>query len=432
MILLRIFTVMKYKKPNNSKQYKFGDYLQDYGKLLADNALSPLGLNNFVDTGEYNTELGASASKLNNATSHIGRGIASTALPFMMAEGGLIPIQNGGTHEQNPNGGVPIGPSATVEEGETIDKNFVFSDRLVVDVDLANEFNLPKKAIGKTFAEVSKMYEDGERPNDSISKRGYAKEIANLKKAQEAFKQVNIPQEQTLPNQMNYGGLISTDGLNEFMDADLDNVEDLSGLAPEQSFKFNPNDITKYGSLARFAPVVGSAINLSQLEKPTMKETDMFDTNMQFTPNLIDAEQIGRDIESQGEATRNMIRNTRGNQGSTMANLLASQLQTDKAKGAAQTQIDSINNQELARTQGLTYDQAMRNAMKAMQVQQMNDMDLGTYEGLLMDSTASLAQNLGAVGSEFLNLEMVKNLPSSYQSDLLGQVMYNKNKKPNG
>ena len=46
------------------------------------------------------------------------------------AEGGLLEYNSGGTHEQNPNGGIPVGPKgypsnkpvAMVEEGETCTK----------------------------------------------------------------------------------------------------------------------------------------------------------------------------------------------------------------------------------------------------------------------------------------------------------------------
>jgi hypothetical protein len=42
----------------------------------------------------------------------------------------LVRFDEGGTHEQNPNGGLPIGNGNTVEEGETKIGNYVFSDRI--------------------------------------------------------------------------------------------------------------------------------------------------------------------------------------------------------------------------------------------------------------------------------------------------------------
>jgi hypothetical protein len=89
----------------------------------------------------------------------------------MFAQGGTMPIEEqltqimaGGTHEQNPQGGVPVGQDAQgtpnlVEEGETIlnSEQYVFSDRIEIEKEMAVEFALPRKFIGKTFAEASKL-----------------------------------------------------------------------------------------------------------------------------------------------------------------------------------------------------------------------------------------------------------------------------------
>lgn len=76
----------------------------------------------------------------------------------------LVVINTGGTHEQNPLGGVPVGTDEngtmnTVEEGETILKDFVYSNRIKVpdDIDLKSEYNLPNALKGKTFADASKI-----------------------------------------------------------------------------------------------------------------------------------------------------------------------------------------------------------------------------------------------------------------------------------
>lgn len=76
----------------------------------------------------------------------------------------LIRIESGGTHEENPIGGVPMGTDAegtmnTVEQGETILKDFVYSNRLKLpeDIDLKSEYNLPNALRGKTFAKASEI-----------------------------------------------------------------------------------------------------------------------------------------------------------------------------------------------------------------------------------------------------------------------------------
>jgi len=40
----------------------------------------------------------------------------------------LTEFNEGGLHSQNKLGGVPVGPSANVEQGESMKNNFVYSD----------------------------------------------------------------------------------------------------------------------------------------------------------------------------------------------------------------------------------------------------------------------------------------------------------------
>ena len=66
----------------------------------------------------------------------------------------IIPIENGGTHEQNPYGGVPMGIGAngkmnTVEEGEVKFGDYIFSNRL----SLGGYMNSVDAADANTFAE---------------------------------------------------------------------------------------------------------------------------------------------------------------------------------------------------------------------------------------------------------------------------------------
>ena len=132
-------------------------------------------------------------------------------------EGGMLTEFNaGGTHEENPNGGIPLGQDALVEQGETRFEDFIFSDSIKINKLLAKEFNLPKKLIGKSFADASKHYNDKERPNDVISKRGNTKELQNLMEAQEAFKQVEQQEaEQAQPANDPMGGM--GEQMNEMM-----------------------------------------------------------------------------------------------------------------------------------------------------------------------------------------------------------------------
>lgn len=113
-------------------------------------------------------------------------------------EGELMKIQAGGTHEESPLGGVPIGEDAEgrqvlVEEGETIrkgeDQDFVFSDRLKLTKQEAEEFGIDKKFVGQTFATISeKLEKRSPRRSDPIDKQTLDIHLNKLEEAQETFK----------------------------------------------------------------------------------------------------------------------------------------------------------------------------------------------------------------------------------------------------
>jgi hypothetical protein len=105
---------------------------------------------------------------------------------------GLTMIGNGGTHGENPLGGVPIGIAQDgqpnlVEEGEVIWNDYVFSNRLKVPNKIKEKYKLK----GDTFAEVVKKAQEAsaERPNDSIEKRGLDSLLGVLMGEQEMIRQ---------------------------------------------------------------------------------------------------------------------------------------------------------------------------------------------------------------------------------------------------
>ena len=108
----------------------------------------------------------------------------------------FLEINAGGTHEQNPNGGVQLGVDAQgvpnfVEEGEIVYDDYVFSDRLKASESELKEFILPKKYAGKTFAEIADKLskEAKERPNDFVSNNSLGVMYDRLIAAQDYHKQ---------------------------------------------------------------------------------------------------------------------------------------------------------------------------------------------------------------------------------------------------
>lgn len=178
---------------------------------------------------------------------------------------GQIIVGNGGTHEENPMEGVPMGMDAEgnpnlVEQGEVIFNDYVFSNRLFADGGLLESFNLPKSYDGHSFAAIAEKLgdESKERPNDPISKRGLLSSMSRLQQAQETVRQQT--QEGQEGVQYAHGGKMGTlfDGLgnksNNLKRADffLEPTEDNYSYNPFIDMAYtdpdeNTYDIYKYG-----------------------------------------------------------------------------------------------------------------------------------------------------------------------------------------
>lgn len=149
-----------------------------------------LGAQNRVSNIQYRQGM---ANYLNNAA--LGGPLSTHGADFT---DGLIYINTGGTHEQNPFGGVPAGVDPQgipnlVEEGETIWDDYVFSDRLKTPKEFLNKYKLggskkkgsARPSFSDTSKEVIKKVGVDLRPNDPISKRTRDAILSELEDTQE-------------------------------------------------------------------------------------------------------------------------------------------------------------------------------------------------------------------------------------------------------
>lgn len=111
------------------------------------------------------------------------------------APAGYMRINEGGSHEENPNGGVQVGvdPQGVpnmLEEGEPVYKDFVFSDNIKAQEQFLVDAGLPKHFAGKLYSEiVDELFAEAEeRPNDPISRNGLDAMLSRVAQAQEAQK----------------------------------------------------------------------------------------------------------------------------------------------------------------------------------------------------------------------------------------------------
>lgn len=161
---------------------------------------------------------------------------------------GLIAIENGGSHEENPFEGVPMGVDKEgapnlVEEGETIFNDYVFSKRLMVPKAVREKYKL-RGTKNLSFADASKQLakESEERPNDPVSERGLVALMSDLADAQETVRETQ--QIGNYANKMSHGGrmgiLYDGKGLgNQTLNYNNSTPNLYFGLSPEV---FNPYD----------------------------------------------------------------------------------------------------------------------------------------------------------------------------------------------
>ena len=264
---------------------------------------------------------------------------------------GLRVIGNGGTHEENPMEGVPMGMDAEgtpnlVEQGEVIFNDYVFSNRLFADGGLLESFNLPKSYDGYSFAAIAgKLGEESkERPNDPISKRGLLSSMSRLQQAQETVRQQDQVGQEGV--QYAHGGRMGTlfDGLGD-MPNSLDgvdygdwqgygtplepiNAEDLWNESMAGADKGDKRNNNSKLAWLRYAPVVGAAIGLGQnlFSKPNYTSADAIleaanqagnYTPVGYTPigNYLQYRPFDRNfylnkLNAQAGATRRSIMNT--------------------------------------------------------------------------------------------------------------------------
>ena len=265
-------------------------------------------------------------------------------------DNGLRIIGNGGTHEENPMEGVPMGMDAEgtpnlVEQGEVIFNDYVFSNRMFADSSLLESFNLPKSYDGYSFAAIAEKLgeESKERPNDPISKRGLLSSMSKLQQAQETVRQ-QAQETQESQEGMQYGGGGKLGSLfNKGRDLSLDGVdyEDWEGYGTllehinarneEKDMKKDKKRATNKSSnltWLRYAPVVGSAIGLGQnlFSKPDYTSANAIleaanqagnYTPVEYTPigNYLQYRPFDRNfylnkLNAQAGATRRAIMNT--------------------------------------------------------------------------------------------------------------------------
>jgi hypothetical protein len=399
---------------------------------------------------------------------------------------GQIIVGNGGTHEENPMEGVPMGMDAEgnpnlVEQGEVIFNDYVFSNRLFADGGLLESFNLPKSYDGHSFAAIAEKLgdESKERPNDPISKRGLLSSMSRLQQAQETVRQQT--QEGQEGVQYAHGGRMGTlfDGLGDmpnFLDGvdygdwqdygtllEPINAEDLwneSMAGADEGDKGNNNSKLTW---LRYAPVVGAAIGLGQnlFSRPDYTSADTIleaanqagnYTPVGYTPigNYLQYRPFDRNfylnkLNAQAGATRRAIMNTTSP--SRNAALLAADYNAQGRLGDLARQAEEYNLAQRQAVETFNRGTNMANAEMGLKAAMANQeaalkarssrlsgvaQAMAVRDAVDARRGASMSANLtnffnslGDIGREEYSRNMIMSNPALYYSiDSKGNVTY--------
>lgn len=387
---------------------------------------------------------------------------------------GVTVVGEGGSHEENPLTGVPMGVAPDgqpnlVEEGEVIFNDYVFSNRLHPSEELLKSVNLPSKYKDNTFASIAEKInkEPKERPYDLIARRGLLANMSKLMQAQEEVKA--IKEAKTEGRQFAYGG--DTDWDPTLLDDSPFTWEDY--VASQGDADTEPNDTqpssTRKGiglDALRYAPALGAGVGvISDLfgwtNKPDYSNADMIVDAVSGLPT-IEAEPIGnylsynpfdRDfyinkLNQQSSATRRALQNTSGgNRLNAQAGILAADYNYGQSIGDLARQAEEYNLAQRERVESFNRGTNQYNSESALRAAGMNqrnrEMKLraimqaaGMREEAGARSSAAKSANLtnffdslGDIGREEFSRNMIESNPAlGYTIDRSGKVRYKKPK----
>ena len=384
---------------------------------------------------------------------------------------GVTVVGEGGSHEENPLSGVPMGLAPDgqpnlVEEGEVVFNDYVFSNRLHPTEKMLKQYNIPLKYKDHTFASIAEKFnkEPKERPNDPIAKRGL---LANMGKLMQAQEEVRAKKEARQGTQFALGGFTNAND-DTLLYGDPFTYNDFLG---SQGSISNPNDNSPssdedgFGaSWLRYAPVVGSGISAlaSLRDKPNYAGANAvgnavanmspitatpIGNKLRYTP--LDREFYLNRLDASAGATRRAVNNNAGgNRGTAMAGILAADYNYGQNLGNFARQAEEYNQAQKERVEGFNRQTDMFNSeagLKAATATQgvkeaqlrgiieeynMRNAERNRVSANRSANLTGFFDNLGEVGrEEFIRNQIQSNPAYNYNLTRSGKVKYKGNKK---
>lgn len=295
-------------------------------------------------------------------------------------DNGVMIINSGGSHEENPFGGIQIGVDNEgtpnlVEEGEVIYNDYVFSDRIKIPDEIRKEYKLK----GKTFARAAKsaQRESSERPNDPLSKAGLEAAMERIASAQEEVKS----KKEAYREGNKYPSMFASGG--------------------------------KKQTFTRYAPIIGSGVaSLTDIfNKPdygdinTIGDVDLSAEIVGYTPvgNYLSYNPLDRDfyinkLNQQTAATRRGLVNTSGgNRASAQAGLLASDYNYGQNIGNLARQAEEYNQQLRERVEAFNRGTNMFNTETGLKAGMFNAESKNAAKRARLGQATTVAQMRQAI-----------------------------------
>ena len=336
-------------------------------------------------------------------------------------DSGLMLINEGGSHESNPNEGIQLGTDEQgnpnlVEQGEVVYKDYVFSNRLhLTEEELKKNF-LPTSLKNTTFAYAAEQIGKNliETPTDNLERNkveSFLQRLANIQEAQRA----KMGKQGT--QQMAYGGN-KYSGEEELFDnldelkitakkKPLTKLTELGKQAFDTAYKQSLNTglvgkppaisnrlkgakkASISGMNTMYAPIIANtALGIaSMFQKPDYTNAKLLEREARNIPNNtvsptylndyltyrpLDRNYYLNQLKGQAGATRNAIMNSGSNAGNIMTNLLAADYNAQNAVANSLMQMDQYNNQQRQAVSGFNRGTNQYNAQSAMQANQAN------------------------------------------------------------
>lgn len=356
---------------------------------------------------------------------------------------GITLIGNGGTHEENPLGGIPIsiapdGKPNLVEEGEAIFNDYVFSNSIKVPKAVREKYKLKGKK-DMTFADAVKnvQKESEERPNDPISKRGL-EDIINKLIAEQEMQRSKKNTKHNSKHRFTGGGPVIYDPMigksipyTDMPQQTALGEKETSTTTSSSTKKTDPTteSIKPRSTFLRYAPAVGSGLavltdTLGLTNKADYSNADaLIAAGNNIKASQVDWNPIGNyltykpfdrlfyanQLGAQAAATRRAItNNSGGNRAAAIANLLAADYNAQTQLGNLYRQAEEYNLEQRAKVEDFNRGTNIANS-----------------EGMLKAAMANQDANLKASG---YNLEA---LMKAYQMREAARMFADKNRSEN-